>query len=179
MRSTFLNSPTWFEVSMMKLEQRTKFLLRLAQTQWFFLEPLSLALNNFFVDHISGSSVRILTALLRQVRFFCSPWYHEPVYGLWLEKGLTFETFSASIYLFKGTKRNISWRCEIYLKLTIKKHQNDVDLMFLLLTMNIFLTFSSVFIVDFGLAGFFFFLSVTLLPSYFFASWPFHFSVTM
>ena len=57
-------------------------------------------------------------------------------------------TIPVNIYLFKVKNRNIRKSCEIYSKLT--KHQNDVTgviLMFLLLTLNIFLHFFLVFLL--------------------------------
>ena len=56
----------------------------------------------------------------------------------------------AIIYLLKVINRNARKKCEIYSKLTIKYQGNvtDVILVFLLLTLNIFHTFSSVSIAD-------------------------------
>ena len=64
--------------------------------------------------------------------------------------------FPANIYLFKFNNRNIRKRCEIYSKLTIK-HQNnvnDIALVFLLLTLKYFKSFSYVSIVDFKQVNF-------------------------
>ena len=59
----------------------------------------------------------------------------------------------ANIFLFKVNNRNTRKRCEICSKLTIKTPERrdvtGVVLVFLLLTLNIFHTFSSVSIVDF------------------------------
>ena len=51
--------------------------------------------------------------------------------------------FPANIYLFKINNRNTTKRCKIYLKLIIKttNNVNDVVLVSLLLTLNIFQTF--------------------------------------
>ena len=53
------------------------------------------------------------------------------------------KAFSGNIYLFKFNNRNTRKRCEICSKLTIKipNDVNDVVLVFLLLTLNIFRTF--------------------------------------
>ena len=56
----------------------------------------------------------------------------------------TEKPFPGNIYLFKVNNRNTKKRCEICSKLTIKKHQNDVNdvvPVFLLLTWNIFHTY--------------------------------------
>ena len=67
--------------------------------------------------------------------------------------------FPTNIYLFKASNKNTSKRCEIYSKFTIKTPErrqscrsydvNYVVLVLLLLTLNIFHTFSTVFTVDF------------------------------
>ena len=62
------------------------------------------------------------------------------------------DVLAANIYLFKVNNRNIRKNCEVCSKLAIQKHQNDaIDfvLVFLLLTLNIFHTFSSASTVDF------------------------------
>ena len=62
----------------------------------------------------------------------------------------------ANIYSFKVNNSNTRKMCEICSKLTIK-HQNDVIgvvLVFLLLTLTNFLSFSSVFIADFEQVNF-------------------------
>ena len=67
--------------------------------------------------------------------------------------------FPTNIYLFKASNKNTSKRCEIYSKFTIKTPErrqscrsydvNYVVLVLLLLTLNIFHIFSTVFTVDF------------------------------
>ena len=67
--------------------------------------------------------------------------------------------FPTNIYLFKASNKNTSKRCEIYSKFTIKTPErrqscrsydvNYVVLVLLLLTLNIFHTFSTVLTVDF------------------------------
>ena len=74
-----------------------------------------------------------------------------PIRKIGLDPWYFIKLFPANLYLFKVKNKNTRKRCEICLKLTIK-HQNDVidvNLAFLLLTLNIFPTFSSVSIVDF------------------------------
>ena len=62
--------------------------------------------------------------------------------------------YPANIYLIKFNNRNTRKKCEICPKLAMKtseqSHVNDVDLVLLLLTLNIFHTFSSFSIVDFA-----------------------------
>ena len=62
------------------------------------------------------------------------------------------EIYTDKIYLFKVNNRKTRKGHEICSNITTKKKQsdvNDVTLVFLLLTSNIFYTFSSSFIVDF------------------------------
>ena len=65
------------------------------------------------------------------------------------------QTYAANICLFKVRNKNNRKKCGICSKLT-KKHQNDVNdvvLVFLLLTLNIFHTFFNVSTVDFEQAN--------------------------
>ena len=106
---------------------------------FFFTTYSGVIYNTIFVDD------PFLGQLFSQVKFFDYLGLFQTPFGVFL--GFN----PANIYLFKVNDRNTRKRWEICSKLTIKtpERRHDVVLVFLLSTLNIFHTFSNVYIVDF------------------------------